>query len=97
MTIEETIKQYERLKMQIASLEREADMLKPAILHAIPVGTKVESEYGILSVSSRCKWEYSDIVKSMEDKLKKQQKQEKADGTAIEMPGEPYVVFTKTK
>lgn len=95
--LQQTIKQYETLKLKIAELEREADALKPAIVQSVPLGTKIESEYGTLTISSRGKWEYSDIVKTMEDRLKQQQKQEKSDGTAIEVPGEPFVVFKASR
>ncbi len=93
MTIQDTIKQYEQLKLQIAKLEKEADALKPAILAEVALGTKIESEYGVLTVQSRSQWEYSDTVKSMEDRLKAQKKEEMADGTAVETPGAPYLVF----
>jgi hypothetical protein len=93
MTIESTIKQYETLKIQIAKLEKEADALKPAILAEVTLGTKIESEYGTLTVQSRSQWEYSETVKSMEERLKAQKKEEMASGEAVEVPGAPYLVF----
>jgi len=93
MTIESTIKQYETLKIQIAKLEKEADALKPAILAEVTLGTKIESEYGTLTVQSRSQWEYSETVKSMEERLKAQKKEEMASGDAVEVPGAPYLVF----
>ena len=93
MTIQDTIKQYETLKIQIAKLEKEADLLKPAILAEVTLGTKIESEYGTLTVQSRSQWEYSETVKSMEERLKAQKKEEMASGDAVEVPGAPYLVF----
>ena len=93
MTIEGTIKEYESLKLQIAELEKKADALKPAILSELELGTKIESDYGTLTVQSRSKWEFSDMVKSMEDRLKEQKKTEMASGEAVELPGAPYLVF----
>jgi hypothetical protein len=97
MTIQDTIKQYETLKIQIAKLEKEADALKPAILAEVTLGTKIESEYGTLTVQSRSQWEYSETVKSMEERLKAQKKEEMASGEAVEVPGAPYLVFKEAK
>lgn len=97
MTTEETIKQYEMLKIEIDRLTKEADALKPAILASVPLGAKIESEYGTLSVSSRPKWEFSETVRDMEDRVKNLKKQEMADGTAVETDGEPFLVFKAAK
>lgn len=100
MITEETkakIAQYEDLKIRIKKLEDEADLLKPAILAGIPHDVKLESDAGVLSVSSRPTWKFSETVESMKERLEEQIKMEKADGTAEEIPGVPFLVFKVAK
>lgn len=97
MTIEETIKHYETLKLKIAELENEADALKPALLEAIPLNTKVESEYGTITTACRTTYKFTDRIGEMEDSLKEAKKMEIANGDAEEIPGTPYLVFKARK
>jgi hypothetical protein len=44
-------------------------------------------------VSSRSKWQFTDELLDLKAQVTKQEQQEKANGRAVELPGELFTVF----
>lgn len=88
MTSQETLYHAADLKLKIAALENELDMLKPSIIQAIvdlstPEKLAVQvGELGNYSLVGYKKWEYSKVCKVREYDLKQLQKEEEANGEA---------------
>ena len=91
------MKEYEKIKGQIKQLKESLDMLKPVLIDNIPLGTEIETDLGKFNVQSRSSWEYSDRVKEAKKEIEELESQEKADGTATEKPGVPFVTYRVNK
>lgn len=95
--LKQTLKEYESIKLQMKELEDKLTEMKPVLLENIPEGTDVVTDFGKFSVTSRSKWIFSEGLTSDNENLKKLQKEEKADGTAKEEKGIPYIVYKQSK
>lgn len=95
--LEKTLKHYESVKLQIKELKDVIDGMKPFILENIPEGTSVETDIGKFSIQSKSKWTFSDRLISLANQLEEGQVEEKADGTAKEEKGDPFIVYKQSK
>lgn len=98
--------QYAQIKQNIAKLEEEADMLKPAALTFIkevqgesedPVALSELPGYVFSVNRGRRKWHYTQATAQLEQALKERQKDEQANGAADYEEGEPILVFKAMK
>lgn len=87
------LKRYEQVKLEIKDYELELDALKEVIIPHLSRDTAVETEQGKFTLSSRNKWKYSDTVTVAEESIKRQKKDEEARGIAVEIPGEPFIIY----
>ena len=95
--IKESLKEYEEIKLQMKRLDEKLEVIKPFILENLPEGTDIQTDFGKFSSQSRSKWTFSDSITSMAKQLKDGQAGEKADGTAKEEKGTPYIVYKENK
>lgn len=91
--VKELLTEYEEIKLLIKDKELRLEELKPLLLKEIPHDKEVESRFGFFSVKSRGKWQYSPTTTALEAEVKDLQKREKADGTAEEVPGTPFIEY----
>lgn len=87
------LKRYEDLKDKEKEIEEELDMLKSIILPHMNKDVKVETERGCFTMSARAKWQYPVHIVDLDARLKDLKKTAEADGSAIETPGVPYIVY----
>lgn len=89
--------EYEDIQIKIKELEERRDAIKPHLIQHIPEDSVVKTERGSFTIKRRNTWQYSDYLTSKEEELKKAQAEERQDGTAIEVPGNPYVEYRVNK
>ena len=80
----ELLETYARLTKQIKELTSEQEMIRPMLLeHLKELGQdKVNSDYGLFMRQTRENYSFSEKVKDLEGKVKKQKNKEIEDGTA---------------
>lgn len=94
---QQKLRRYEELKLIVKECTTELDMLAPLIIPEIPEGAEIKTANGSFVLQSRSKWIYPEIVKTLETKLKEEQKKAQATGTATEEKGAPYLVYRENK
>lgn len=86
-------KRYEEIKIEIKTLEAEADELKPELISLIPEDNAVETDRGSFTLKRRTKWVYSPETTQAEKNLKETKKTEEQTGIAKATEGEPFVEY----
>jgi len=81
---EKVFVEYADLERQIKELEAKKDELKPQVEEELGKveGELIKGNFGTFSFRITKKWQYSEAVKTAEDVVKLQKKQEETDGTA---------------
>jgi archaellum component FlaC len=80
------LQEYAGLKAQVAVLEDKIEQLKPEVEQIVvdinPVDGVVETDYGVFSIVSKRKYNYSSAVVDLEKELKEKKKEQEATGEA---------------
>ena len=87
----------ENIKLEMASLSVEEEELKAELAPLVPEGKTIETQNGSFSVARRSKWQYSDLTQQRQKEVKAMEKEEQANGKAVETKGDPYIVYRSNK
>lgn len=102
----ENILRYGALKIQIAALEDEIDLMKPVVLQEVaairgdtdsPIELKELPGYSFSIKPGKRVWTYTPATTELDVTLKTRQKEEQAIGLATATESEPVLVFSKKR
>ncbi len=79
------IREYEKVKLGILSLETRAAELKEVIMPLMQADEKIQLTEGKLYLKPMPKWTFSSHVTQLDEELKETKKREQADGTATKV------------